>query len=199
MQFTYSIFSGLNIRHLGLVYAASRQERTRRLLLGEMVARAIKDQIHRIMRRRMRELAAISEEPFIRVVVDTFRLMNTPFSHPVLSTFYQQLSKSSTLLIFSTQEGKIFWQEVLEDLKIKFPTVPTVYTRREYEIAITEPSRSITLEDIHRIRGVALLERVLHLVGVKLLPESREELRAHPDTFTLVPSDIEEIQARYVA
>lgn len=185
-----------------------------------MVARAIKDQIHRVMRRRMRELAAISEEPFIRVVVDTFRLMNTPFSHPVTVAAIElviiarisvswspalppkacRISHTESPLrcsYFVIQDGKIFWQEVLEDLKIKFPTVPTVYTRQEYEIAVTEPSRSITLEDIHRIRGVALLERVLHLVGVKLLPESGEELRAHPDTFTLVPSDIEEIQARY--
>jgi len=94
------------------------------------------------------------------------------------------------------QESEIFWSEVLEDVKLKFPTVPPAFTRKESEAAMKEGARQITLEDVHRVRSVNLILRVLDLVGVKLSGESKEELRGRPESFQLVPSDIEEVKAR---
>lgn len=123
----------------------------------------------------MRELTAISEAPFHRVIVDTVALINAPLHDP---------------------HADLFWRAIHADVLVKFPTVPPSFTRAEYEAALKEQKRTVARGDIFQVRGVALIERVLTLAGVRISADAKEELRAHPMTFTLVPSDIEEVQAR---
>eukprot|EP01125_Pyxidicula_operculata_P011795 TRINITY_DN385_c1_g1_i1.p1 TRINITY_DN385_c1_g1~~TRINITY_DN385_c1_g1_i1.p1 ORF type:complete len:1249 (+),score=314.60 TRINITY_DN385_c1_g1_i1:1159-4905(+) len=62
--------AGINIRHLGFVRMNVKNEYISKLILEEMVARVIKDQIYASTRETMKKLKIPSDEPYRAVIVD---------------------------------------------------------------------------------------------------------------------------------
>jgi Clustered mitochondria/Translation initiation factor eIF3 subunit 135 len=63
---------GINLRHCGLVHAASRRLSARRALLNEAVARALKNELRARLRATAERVRVASDTPFKRIYVDFF-------------------------------------------------------------------------------------------------------------------------------
>jgi hypothetical protein len=62
-------FHGVNVRHMGRVLSHVTHPYWRQVLMLEMIARVLKNDIRRILREKMREFRRPGLEPYIRVVV----------------------------------------------------------------------------------------------------------------------------------
>lgn len=99
---------GINARHLGRVRAQVRTDEARQVLLTEIVARTIKNELRRHLRRTARSTSGDQHVTFIQAIVDYLSLA---FGAGIDSQFYRQNPQALTRAILERYPSALTQEE----------------------------------------------------------------------------------------
>jgi len=83
---------GINFRQYGYVRQAAKTQNVKRLILNMGIARVVKDWVRTWMRQTMKEVQTPSDEPFKRVILESFKIVNCK-DHEKSELFWKRIIK----------------------------------------------------------------------------------------------------------